>query len=285
MPSVEIHLDMSAEDEPPVGSSRVGGLPDAPPGFEWPTWRVPNLDTPPGEEQRYLGDGPAPLDFIAQIRLADLKGIEAAGILPDSGWLWFFHDTQEPWVGSDYRYRDSFRVLYFEGDESALRRVEELPDPDRTVFAPRSARFSPGWTLPHTPPPWREAWFGGEDMEQHFERCRAWRTALEPLYTGGTGGVPIHRLLGHPQEIQGPMETDCQIAAGHLDDDDFECAPDEVRAWVEEGAADWILLLQVDTDGDIQWESGEDGRLFYWIRRQDIARRDFSQVWCVFQIP
>jgi len=54
--------------------SKFGGLPWLPPGTPWPT----------GEE--------GPLTFVAQIDLAELAGLPAAGVLPPAGRLVFFAD-------------------------------------------------------------------------------------------------------------------------------------------------------------------------------------------------
>ena len=39
---------------------------------------------------------------------------------------------------------------------------------------------------------------------------------------------------------------------------------------------DWVLLLQIDSEGDIMW--GDCGIANWFIRRQDLIRRDFSQI-------
>ncbi len=55
---------------------------------------------------------------------------------------------------------------------------------------------------------------------------------------------------------------------------------------VPEGAKDWILLLQVDTDDDSDgpgWMWGDCGRIYFWIRRQDLAARRFDRAWTVLQ--
>jgi hypothetical protein len=43
------------------------------------------------------------------------------------------------------------------------------------------------------------------------------------------------------------------------------------------------LLLQLDTDDDLGWMWGEVGRLYYLIRQEDLAARDFSHAWMTFQ--
>ncbi len=57
-----------------------------------------------------------------------------------------------------------------------------------------------------------------------------------------------HRLLGHAQVIQNPMELKCQLASNGV----YCGTPEDYRSerakQLEAGAADWRLLLQIDTD-------------------------------------
>lgn len=53
---------------------------------------------------------------------------------------------------------------------------------------------------------------------------------------------------------------------------------------MEKGAEDWQLLLQIDSDEEnlgAMW--GDCGRVYFWIRQQDLQKRDFSNVWLVLQ--
>lgn len=80
LPSIRLHpaapRELSAGGLP-IGTSKLGGRPDLAQGTSWP-----------------IHDG-RPLQFMAQIRLADLAGLEAASVLPDAGLLTFFYDQLE----------------------------------------------------------------------------------------------------------------------------------------------------------------------------------------------
>lgn len=56
-PCVHLLTDPMAISALPPGSSRIGGLPDLPPGGEWPRWK--------GEPQ----------SFVAQIDISDVAGL------------------------------------------------------------------------------------------------------------------------------------------------------------------------------------------------------------------
>src|SRR5262245_21650854 len=98
---------------------------------------------------------------------------------------------------------------------------------------------------------------------------------------------PHHQLLGHPKEIQGEMQTECQFASNGYycgGASRFQNPPLELL----NGTKDWRLLFQLDTDDDIQsgkpgimW--GDCGRLYFWIRHQDLAMGRFEDTWMVLQ--
>ena len=53
---------------------------------------------------------------------------------------------------------------------------------------------------------------------------------------------------------------------------------------LEKGAADWQLLLQIDSDEEntgMMWGGG--GRLYFWIRKDDLKKRAFANVWMVLE--
>jgi uncharacterized protein YwqG len=47
---------------------------------------------------------------------------------------------------------------------------------------------------------------------------------------------------------------------------------------VLDGAREWTLLAQIDTDDDAGFMWGDCGMLYFLIRPDDLAAKDFSQV-------
>jgi len=79
------------------------------------------------------------------------------------------------------------------------------------------------------------------------------------------------------------MELESQLVSNGLYCGDETGYNDPRAAALAEGAADWVLLLQVDTDDDAGMMWGDCGLIYFWIRREDLARRDFSNVWMILQ--
>ena len=91
--------------------------------------------------------------------------------------------------------------------------------------------------------------------------------------------VPVNRMFGYPDLIQGDVFVEAEdivrqeenIHAFTLYDDDTS------------GIADWLLLLQVDSDdaGGFMW--GDVGRLYWCIKRDDLLAKDFEKAVCTMQ--
>ena len=86
--------------------SKLGGKPDAPQNFIWPT-----------KDEK-------PLSFIAQINLSDVPAIEGSQ-LPNSGLLSFFYNN-EVW-GFDPKDKGGFQVFYFENEIDHLKAHQPPP--------------------------------------------------------------------------------------------------------------------------------------------------------------
>jgi uncharacterized protein YwqG len=241
-PSVRLNRDRRADGE--VGVSKLGGLPDLPAGVDWPR-----------------GPGGEPLSLIAQLRLSDFSGTMPGWPLPHAGMLYFFYDADTlPW-GYDAADRGRWRVVHH-AEESDLAPVTAPADLiEGLVFRPVAVTGS----LELTCPPIESPGVAGLDLSPREEQ--AYMKLLGEFEARYVKGKMAHRLLGHPDAIQGDMQAQCAAMTGHGD-----------------GDRDWRLLLQVDTDEKgtgMSW--GDGGRLFFWIRRQDLACLNFDAVWVVLQ--
>ncbi len=105
-----------------------------------------------------------------------------------------------------------------------------------------------------------------EEKRIAFKPGKTWHTAeveygIESEDTAGKK----HQMLGFPFEIQHGegMKDECTKITG------------------SPAGTEWILLLQVDSDDDIGWMWSDAGMLYFWIRKDDLARRNFDHVWMI----
>ncbi|HJS85803.1 MAG TPA: YwqG family protein [Acetobacteraceae bacterium] len=201
-----------------------------------------------------------PQSFIAQIALPDLAPYAASRVLPTTGLLSFFSDAEQLAAGYDPGDRGGWLVTYTDAAPRALRRT---PRPGGDSFAACAVRFAPEVTLPMLDVLRAEFDLTDGEVEAYWALDRR-------VYPPDGSGQVIHRLLGHPQPIQDDMRTTLQFAAS---------VPGPPAA----GAADWRLLLQVDSDDAARMMWGDVGRLYYWLPAAALARRDFSAAWLILQ--
>jgi Domain of unknown function (DUF1963) len=96
---------------------------------------------------------------------------------------------------------------------------------------------------------------------------------------GDAEGIARHHLLGYPTETTGTMPVACELASRGLDPDAAasDIPPDAVSA-----SERWRLLLQLTQDEGSGVTLGAGvARLFLWIDRDRLERRDFSEVWAI----
>jgi uncharacterized protein YwqG len=226
--------------------SRFGGRALLPPGMQWP----------------YHNDNP--LSFLGEIRMGeDLRLSETAPRL-----LTFFYDLiEEPW-GFDPAHAGGWRVIPVDPETA-----EEVDAPQGTEsfetlsLAPRETVTVPDLAEPVVAhlfaPDWTDA--------------RAYWRAV------GDSEEPRHRMFGWPDLIQNPMQLECQLATNGISAGGPEGFRDPRVEQLRDGAADWRLLLQIDSDDDAGWMWGDVGRLYFWIRDADLRAGRFDKVWMIQQ--
>jgi len=261
VPAIRLEAHPIELDDMAIGCSHLGGHPDVPQDFEWPTING------------------RPLQFLAQLNLKDFRDFEAASVLGDHGCLYFFYDASaQPW-GFDPKDRSGWTVRYRgSNDVSALVRTEPPtapPDAEPHPFDDLPMTFKAAALIGKPIVTLREEYLTNLDDETSEE-------VREMLW--GKDSEVRHQLLGEPCVIQGDMQEECQLASNGIPCGTVEDYEDSRIPILERGAKDWRLLLQIDSDLDgVGWMWGDCGMLYFWIREQDCASHDFNQVWVVLQ--
>ncbi len=260
-PSIHLSPRYAVEDaDIPIGASKMGGSPDVPDGFEFPTWN-----------DRCLS-------FIAQIRLADAKPYDLEGLLPPSGMLYFFYEYAlycEHITQIYYTPLGPYKVIYMEDESVPLHRlphpVSEYPltryanEPllvQTEVYRACPIEFELEWTArthAHRSKQHSGAFPASDEQELFWDWwCKAVDDEL---------AAPMHRLLG--------IETDHQASISTLDY--------ASKAWSLGTEDDWMLLLQLDSDAAGQATPGfqwvDAGLLYFCIPKADLRARRFDRIW------
>ena len=245
-----------------AGRSRLGGEPDLAPEVAWPEWQG------------------RPLGFLAQVDLAEVPRPEPGGdLLPPEGLLSLFFDVdpeRQPW-GYDPAHRGGGRVLWSPASAELERR--RVPDglPDELRPREHALDFAVELTLP-------DSWsWPGERLDLSPEEDEAYFDLGEAVIEAHGGDEPQHRLLGHPDQIQNDMQLECQLVTHGLNVGDSDGYQDPRAAELVPGAVDWRLLAQIDSDDAARLEWGDLGRVYFWIREQDLRARRFDAAWVVLQ--
>jgi uncharacterized protein YwqG len=254
--SIRLKTEAMTEGKLAVGSSRLGGTPDLAPGMSWPVCNG------------------VPMAFTAQIRLSDAVAHDPDARLPRSGMLYFFYEAQEQKWGFDPKDRDNWKVIYHDGDPGTLQPAEPPANlPEESRFRCCRVTFSTEISVP----PYESGIV--ERLRLSDIEGDAYGRLLDALERH----EPIHRLLGYPEPIQGDMQEECQFASNGVNTGGSNGENEARLADLRKGITDWRLLLQIDSDDSLGTMWGDAGRIYFWIREQDLKSRDFANVWLVLQ--
>ena len=194
-----------------------------------------------------------PLSLLLQIDCAALAPLDHEGILPASGHLYFFYELSEmDWDGTE----NDVRVIYNDLPSSQLHPLdfpEDLADEYQLKEWP--LQFTHGTSIPTidelsqlTDEPFNE-----EDEDERYEAFdRLWKESL-------IGIGSIGSMLGFAFLIQDPIVDDLSSEVLLLELDSSEY-------WREDDETPHDLLF------------GDDGIIYFYIKREDLLARRFDNI-------
>ncbi len=226
-----------------------------------------------------MWQGHGPLAYIGEIDCEQIGTFPLDIKLPSSGHLLFFYfdgsfDNFAATVGTwDAATLQGARVVHVAGDAS----LEKRPTPTglktypERQFRGRPILTAPGWEHPDLSTAFRTPGQDHRGFMDHPVNDDAFVEALHERHTG-----PLHQIGGYADAVQGPVEHEVALSAlGN------EVPYDDSR--LDDEARRWELVLQVDTDEDLNMEWGDAGVL-YWMGRvgeSEVAEAidEFSFTW------
>jgi uncharacterized protein YwqG len=256
-PDRKKHIGLTAA----VGASRLGGLPDVPPGFSWPQI-----------------DG-KPMQFLAQINCAEIPAQTVDAPFPAEGLLYFFFDFDSLSVFKPQKNRTADCVKY----AAVVTGLAPAPVPGGSLPGDFVLPAFPVKLLPAPTFPDREsADFKALDLteveaEGALEAIARWQK--EVLHATQERWDGYHQVGGLPQCVQNEVLKEAQVITLGKEGEQTR----ELWAAAEKSPGDWCLLLQLDSDGDINTMWGDAGMLYFCLRKLDLAAKKFENACVVFQ--
>lgn len=265
-----ICLDIDGKAESIVGGTRLGGVPDVPADFEWPTFAGAGLIDNAVKSR--------PLSFMAQFNCAELAPLDKEGLLPKTGLLSFFYEMESQCWGFDPKDAGCARVFWFE-DISNLAPAQVPEDLEEDYRFPalqidmEAASSYPGW----------------EDFSLGRETNSDDGDLFDEVSESFGTDEDVSKLLGWPYVIQNNMTQECELVSrGYYLGDGWNEIPDEeCRRAEETSAEDWRLLFQLDgvesEEEDFDLMFGDGGMIYFYIRKEDLLARRFDRIWLILQ--
>lgn len=249
-PTIEI-VKLASDENLKIGTSKIGGTPDLKNETQWPKT-----------------DKSKSMSFIAQINCEEISKYDVQELLPKKGLISFFYcPDQEAW-GFDPKDKDSFKVIYTEKIEYVKNRKFPEDLEEHSIFNCNPIEFNSCLSFPN----YLDEVFDNEKNEDIYQ---------DLLYDYTSD----NQLFGYANIVQNPMELECQLVTNGLYCGDPSGYNDPKAKELEKEKSDWILLLQIGSDdyeeSNIMW--GDSGRIYFWIKKQDLKEKNFNNVWTILQ--
>ena len=237
----------------------LGGDPLLPPDIAWPEW-----------------EDHGPLNFVAALDCSQVPVQELDIPYPDSGELFFFYydglgDSSVVYTDPDSVIHGT-RVIYVPANVEVTSR----PTPEGLTPYPRfllagemiatapdneNAALIAAYGNPDDPIDYVDYPLADADDNGFWDELTAFRRDHSPH----------HRIGGYALPIQGSVEPE----AAHVFHPGKE---EEAQAARKELASELVLLAQIDSDSRSGMGWGDAGRLYWMIRRDDLAAARFDRV-------
>lgn len=265
--SININIDTEISEPLPIGASKFGGRPDLPEGFKWYYFKGQSPFTNEIKER--------PLSFLAQINCEEVKKYDLDNRLPHKGMLYFFYELESMVWGGDPKDKGASRVYYYDGKISDLIRTDFPDDMQKDFMMPElSLSFSSSYSVPYF-----------EELAHDCNIC-SWDEYDELIEKSGyVSSENSSKLLGYSDNIQGDMLVDCEFASNGYYFGDASLYNSPIEKQLKKNRSQWKLLFQLDTvtADDFELMFGDCGRIYYFIKDEDLKNRNFNNTWLVLQ--
>ncbi|MBL4810488.1 MAG: DUF1963 domain-containing protein [Phycisphaerales bacterium] len=258
------------------GVSKFGGCPDLSDDFVWPV------------------KGGRQLFFLAQFNMNDIPALtrESKG-LPASGLLSFWYDCSAgPW-GFDPKDAGAWQIHFVDLPNASLSNrdfpefhIGDLDEDPQYPWGPFNEcavqvveDCNYNFYIIESMMESVDAEIGAVEADELWNRYEKF---IDEELLDEEGN---HQMFGVADQVQGEMDWECQLVSNgiYLGDTQSDSEQARIKSLLP-GVQDWKLLLQLDTDSNgPDWMWGDCGKLYFWMREQDLKSHEFSKCWGVLQ--
>ena len=246
-----------------INKSKIGGKPYLPKDFIWPYYQE------------------LPLSFLAQINLKEVNSLDKDRLLPSKGMLYFFYELETEEWGYKPQSKGCAKVFYYE-DISNFSLIDFPENMEDDYKIPEfKVNFKSNISLPS----YEDFYLFLKEHDTFKEQDISFSDFI-PLYDELF--IPDNnytKLLGYPEVIQNPMEEECEAVIRGFDMGGVESYPKKYQKEIRSASKDWILLFQMDTveTSDYELMFGDSGHIYFWIKKEDLANKNFENIWLILQ--
>ena len=246
-----------------IDKSKIGGKPYLPKDFIWPYYQE------------------LPLSFLAQINLEEVNSLDKDKLLPSKGMLYFFYELETEEWGYHPESKGCAKVFYYE-DISNFSLIDFPKDIKDYCKVPEfKVAFKSNISLPS----YENFYLFLKEHDTFKEQDISFSDFI-PLYDELF--IPDNnytKLLGYPEVIQNPMEEECEAVIRGFNMGGIESYPKKYQKEIRSASKDWILLFQMDTveTSDYELMFGDSGHIYFWIKKEDLANKNFENIWLILQ--
>ena len=246
-----------------INKSKIGGKPYLPKDFIWPYYQE------------------LPLSFLAQINLKEVNSLDKDRLLPSKGMLYFFYELETEEWGYKPQSKGCAKVFYYE-DISNFSLIDFPENMEDDYKIPEfKVNFKSNISL-HS---YEDFYLFLKEHDTFKEQDISFSDFI-PLYDELF--IPDNnytKLLGYPEVIQNPMEEECEAVTRGFDMGGVESYPKKYQKEIRSASKDWILLFQMDTveTSDYELMFGDSGHIYFWIKKEDLANKNFENIWLILQ--
>jgi len=281
--SIRITYSTADNQECPIGCSKIGGKPDLPSDFKWFYFEGKSHADDEGVANR-------PLSFLAQINCEEASQYDTEKVLPSKGMLYFFYELDSMIWGFNPKDKGGARACYYSGELSELHRTDfpsDLPNeyPKQYHLPEMAISFSSATETPD----FEEfiELYDGLDKLKHKAQMKLWKEydtarGLDPIE--GKPDGRINKLFGYADLVQGSMLLECELTTNGINTGDSNWYAN-ISTEQKANSKNWRLLFQLDSICMDEYEMiwGDMGRIYFYIKDEDLRNLNFEDCWLVLQ--